>query len=85
MKKFFKEKGILALEKEFLKISQAKSMHELVRVCIYLYSLEKANIYTSLNIILKNLRLIRFQSEFAKLKLFAFLFMLNYFFFYSQS
>lgn len=85
LKKLFKEKGVLALEKEFLKISQAKTMQELVRVCVYFYSLEKSNIYTSLNVILKNLRLIRFQTEFAKLKLFAFLFLLNYFFFYSQS
>jgi hypothetical protein len=56
-----------------------------VRLCVYLYSLEKGNLYSSLNVILKNLRLIRFQNDFGRLKLFAFLLLLNYFYFYNQS
>lgn len=54
-------------------------------MCVYLYSLEKGNLYESLNIILKNLRMIRFQQDFVRLRLFAFLLLLNYFFFYGQS
>lgn len=60
-------------------------MQELVRLCVYLYSLEKANLYLSLNVILKNLRMIRFQQDFQRLRLFAFLLLLNYFHFYGQS
>ena len=60
-------------------------MGERVLTCVYIYSLEKANLYTSLNVILKNLRLLRFQNDFKKLKLFAFLLMLNFFYSYSQA
>ena len=72
------------MDKEFQRIKQAKSLQELVHLCIYLYSLEKGNLYQSLNIILKNLRMIRFQQDFQRLKLFSFLLLLNYFYYYGQ-